>query len=164
VCIKRKEGMKHNAKLALIVVGVIVTAYLLSRYSSRYERMSNVAPPPGGGAEAAAAVHAAPGSVGGNIPLPAGDIQPNDLLPSGGLGAAWSATNPVSLGDLKGQNFLSAGALIGVNTIGQSKKNSSLDLRTELANPRVNVGPWMEPVKEGPDVYRRGLGDIGMSA
>jgi hypothetical protein len=149
----------QTVKMATVVVGLLLIGAVVFNYTKlRYsmpDTMANMAPPAGGGASAASAVHAAPHAVGG-------DLSPSELIPSGGLGAAWAAANPSGLGDLKGQNFLSAGALIGTNTVGQSKKNASHDLRIEYPVKRTPVGPWGNSVIEGPDVYRRGLGDIGL--
>jgi hypothetical protein len=40
-----------------------------------------------------------------------------------------------------GKNYLNAGALIGVDTVGQ-RSSSSIDLRSEPANPQVAVTSW----------------------
>jgi hypothetical protein len=62
----------------------------------------------------------------------------------------------MAAGDIAGKNFLNAGALIGVNTVGQSQRNSSWDLRSEPPNPQVAVSPWMQSTIE-PDLARRPL-------
>ena len=49
-----------------------------------------------------------------------------------------------------------AGALIGVNTIGQSLRNANYQLRSEPPNPQMKVGPWMQSTVE-PDLMRRSL-------
>lgn len=84
----------------------------------------------------------------------------SDLLPTGGLGAAWSKTNPVGLGDLQGQNFLQTPEQYGINTIGTSKKNQSYDIRATFPVPRVDVGPWLKSTIE-PDPYWKGI-DVGI--
>jgi hypothetical protein len=153
-------------RMILVVVGVLALGYILFKYTntSSYlpvEGMANMAPPAGGAGEAAA-THAAPGSVGGTMALaPGGELKPSEMVPSSGLGSAWAATNPSGLGDMKNQNFLSSGHLIGVNTVGQSKRNATHDIRVEYPNPRQAVSPWSNSVIEGPDAYRRGLGDVG---
>ncbi len=78
-----------------------------------------------------------------------------ELLPHDGS-SAWAASNPVGAGDLQGKNFLSAGALIGVNTVGQSLRNANLQLRAEPPNVQVAVGPWNQSTIE-PDLQRRPL-------
>lgn len=91
-------------------------------------------------------------------PAPSGGIS--DLLPSGGLGAAWSKTNPVGLGDLQGQQFLQTPEQYGINTIGTSKKNQSYDIRPTFPVPRVDVGPWLKSSIE-PDPYWKGV-EVGI--
>jgi hypothetical protein len=116
------------------------------------------------GAAAAAAVKGSPGSAGGNLGAAAqGDLNPSELLPPTGLGTAWSQTNPVPA-DMKGQNFLSSGALVGVNTIGTSKKNATHDIRGDYPNPRAKVSPWLNTTIESADPYRRTLETVGTPA
>jgi hypothetical protein len=57
------------------------------------------------------------------------------------------------------KNFLNAGYQIGVDTIGQSLRNASHDLRSEPANPQQQVGPWNQSTIE-PDINRKPL-EIG---
>ena len=68
----------------------------------------------------------------------------------------WAKANPQGAKDLAGKNFLNAGALIGVNTVGQSLRNGSWDVRSEPANPQVAISPWFNSTIE-PDVNRRTL-------
>lgn len=68
----------------------------------------------------------------------------------------WAQMNPSGSGDLQGKNFLSAGALVGVNTIGQSLRNANYQLRAEHPNPQMQVGPWQQSTIE-PDLQRRPL-------
>lgn len=86
---------------------------------------------------------------------PRQQMNPVELLPHDGS-SAWAASNPTGAGDLQGKNFLSAGALIGVNTVGQSLRNANLQLRPEPANPQVGVSPWNQSTIE-PDLQRRPL-------
>ena len=88
-------------------------------------------------------------------------LSPTDLLPQGGLGASWAATNPVGMGDLKGQNFLSPTYHYGINTVGQSLRNANLDVRSDPPNPRSAISPFLNSTIE-PDLYRREL-EIGES-
>lgn len=82
-------------------------------------------------------------------------LNPVDLLPQD-VNNQWAQVNPTGAGDIQGKNFLSAGALIGVNTIGQSLRNANQQLRSEPANPQVQVGPWQQSTIE-PDLNRRPL-------
>lgn len=77
------------------------------------------------------------------------------LLPKDGANTKWSQVNPAGQGDVKDQNFLTAGHHIGINTIGTSLRNASHDLRPEPPNPRVNVGPWMQSTIEPDQNFRR---------
>jgi len=69
---------------------------------------------------------------------PRDQLTPSELLPKD-MASVWSEQNPMGPGSLKGKNFLSAGALIGVNTVGQSMRNANLQVRSEPPNPQVAV-------------------------
>lgn len=96
----------------------------------------------------------------GNAEAPAGcyprdQLTPAELLPKD-PNSVWAQQNPMGTGSLKGKNFLSAGALIGVNTVGQSLRNANLQLRSEPPNPQVAVSIFNVPTIE-PDINRRPL-------
>ena len=79
----------------------------------------------------------------GSADAPAGcyprdQLTPSELLPKD-MNSVWAEQNPMGPGSLKGKNFLSAGALIGVNTVGPSLRNANLQLRSEPPNPQVAV-------------------------
>jgi hypothetical protein len=86
---------------------------------------------------------------------PRQQLTPSELLPND-PNSQWAQVNPAGAGDIQGKNFLSAGALIGVNTVGQSMRNANLQLRAEPPNPQVNVSPWLQSTIE-PDLARRSL-------
>lgn len=86
---------------------------------------------------------------------PREQLNPAQLLPQD-VNSQWAAVNPTGAGDLQGKNFLSAGALIGVNTVGQSMRNANLQLRSEPPNPQIPVSPWLVSTIE-PDLARRSL-------
>ena len=88
---------------------------------------------------------------------PKDQLSPEDLLP-GDANSAWAKNAPVS-GDLKDQNFLTAGYHTGVNTVGQSLRNANRQLRSEPPNPQVKVSPWMQTTID-PDMNRRPM-EIG---
>ena len=85
---------------------------------------------------------------------PREQLNPLELLPHD-ANSQWAAVNPAA-GDLQGKNFLSAGALVGVNTIGQSLRNANQQLRAEPPNPQIMVSPWQQSTIE-PDLSRRPL-------
>ena len=84
---------------------------------------------------------------------PRDQLTPSELLPKD-PNSVWAQQNPMGTGSLKGKNFLSAGALIGVNTVGQSLRNANLQLRSEPPNPQVPVTVFNNSTIE-PDTNRR---------
>jgi hypothetical protein len=96
----------------------------------------------------------------GSAVAPAGcyakdQLTPAELLPKDNNNV-WAQQNPMGPGSLKGKNFLSAGSLIGVNTVGQSLRNASWDLRGTVPNPQVPVSIFNQSTIE-PDTMRRPL-------
>jgi hypothetical protein len=85
--------------------------------------------------------------------------DPSDLLPKD-MNSDWSNVNPANA-DLKNINLLSAGQLIGINTVGSSLRNPSLQERSEPVIPKTNIGPWNNSTIDA-DTYRRPL-EIGTS-
>ena len=86
---------------------------------------------------------------------PRDQLTPSELLPKD-PNSVWAQQNPMGTGSLKGKNFLSAGALIGVNTVGQSLRNANYQLRSEPPNPQVPVSVFYNSTIE-PDTNRRDL-------
>jgi hypothetical protein len=85
--------------------------------------------------------------------------DPSDLLPKD-MNSDWSNINPANA-DLKNINLLSAGQLIGINTVGSSLRNPSLQERSEPVIPKTNIGPWNNSTIDA-DTFRRPL-EIGTS-
>lgn len=83
--------------------------------------------------------------------------NPSDLLPKD-INSDWSNINPANA-DLKNINLLSAGQLIGINTVGSSLRNPSLQERSEPIIPKSNIGPWNQSTIDA-DTLRRPL-EIG---
>jgi hypothetical protein len=83
--------------------------------------------------------------------------DPSDLLPKD-INSDWSNINPANA-DLKNINLLSAGQLIGINTVGSSLRNPSLQERSEPIIPKTNIGPWNQSTIDA-DTLRRPL-EIG---
>ena len=86
---------------------------------------------------------------------PRDQLTPSELLPKD-PNSVWAQQNPMGTGSLKGKNFLSAGALIGVNTVGQTLRNANYQLRSEPPNPQVPVTVFNNSTIE-PDTNRRDL-------
>ena len=86
---------------------------------------------------------------------PRDQLTPVELLPAD-QNTIYAQQNPMGNGSLKGKNFLSAGALIGVNTVGQSLRNANLQLRSEPPNPQVPVSIFLKSTIQ-PDISHRPL-------
>ena len=84
---------------------------------------------------------------------PRDQLTPSELLPRD-TNSVWAQQNPMGTGSLKGKNFLSAGSLIGINTVGQSLRNANYQLRSEPANPQIPVSVFNNSTIE-PDTNRR---------
>ncbi len=161
----------------LVIFGAIVLVYAVYTYSDQkfvvpYEPLQGeangrpAAPLVGGrqaapvadtGANGYSSVDAMTGQ--GGVP-PAGATNlpvanPSDLLPRD-TNNQWGSLNPSGSGDLLGQNLLSATFLTGIDTIGNTMKNANLQLRSEPANPQLNVGPWNQSTF-APDLMRTPL-------
>ena len=84
--------------------------------------------------------------------------DPAQLLPKDSNNE-FSRMNPMGAGDVANVSLLKAGYHIGINTVGQSMRNANLQLRSEPANPQLNIGPWNTSTI-GPDFNRRPM-EIG---
>jgi len=82
-------------------------------------------------------------------------VDPRQLLPKDSNNS-FSQMNPGGAGDIQNVSLLKAGYHIGINTVGQSLRNSNLQIRSEPANPQLNIGPWNQTTI-GPDLARRSL-------
>lgn len=101
--------------------------------------------------------------VGSKLPndcFPKDRLTSEDLLPRDASNSKWAQVNPAGQGDVKDQNFLSAGYMIGINTVGSSLKNANMQLRSEPVIPKVSVGPFLNSTYEASDALRRPL-EIG---
>jgi hypothetical protein len=81
--------------------------------------------------------------------------NPEDLLPKDN-NSEWSKLNPSVNGDFSRLNLLKAGSHCGIDTVGCSLRNANLQIRSEPANPQMNVSPWMNTTIT-PDLTRRPL-------
>jgi hypothetical protein len=87
--------------------------------------------------------------------------DPSELLPKD-TNSQWAQLNPSGSGDLENVNLLRSGYHMGIDTVGNSLRNANLQLRSEPANPQVNVGPWNNTTIS-PDTMRVPL-EIGQGA
>jgi len=82
------------------------------------------------------------------------NMNPSELLPSDS-NSEWASINPAS-NDFQNVNLLTAGQLIGINTVGQCHKNSNPILyRPEPVIAKQDIGPWNQSTNDCNDPYRR---------
>jgi len=87
--------------------------------------------------------------------------NPAELLPQD-TNSQWAELNPTGNGDLKNVNLLKAGYHVGIDTVGNTLRNANLQVRSEPANPQLNVGPWNNTTIS-PDTMRVPL-EVGQGA
>ena len=90
--------------------------------------------------------------------FPKDQLTAQELLPQDNS-STWAQVNPSGEGSLKDKNFLQSGYHIGINTVGQTMRNSNWGLRSEPPCPQTVVSPWMQTTIT-PDVGRKPL-EIG---
>jgi len=88
--------------------------------------------------------------------FPKDKLTPEELLPMDAANSEWAQVNPTGQGNVKNQNFLTSGYHMGINSVGSTLRNPNLQLRSEPANPREKVGPWMQSTID-PDLNRKPL-------
>jgi hypothetical protein len=74
--------------------------------------------------------------------FPRDKLTAEDLLPKDASNSKWAQVNPAGQGELKNQNFLTAGYHVGINTVGTTLRNSNMQIRSEPPNPQTKVSPW----------------------
>ena len=84
--------------------------------------------------------------------------DPKDLLPSD-KNSEWAKLNPVSNDQQILPDMLSAGNLIGLDSVASSLRNANQQLRSDPVITRVDTGPWQQSTIE-PDTGRTPL-EIG---
>jgi len=172
-----------KAHHVLLLLGVIILVYVIFKYSSNKNLMpenyssnnrrasgnansyspSSSAPPSGANENTFfvdySPVNASDSNLAGMPSNCTGNNtnNPSDLLPKDG-NSAWGL-QPMGSGDYLGVNFLNAGYLTGVDTVGSSLRNANLQVRSEPPNPQLIVSPWHNTTIE-PDTFRQPL-EIG---
>lgn len=86
--------------------------------------------------------------------IPKDQLSPQELLPQDSEANQWSQANPQGSGSLGDKSFLQAGYHVGINTVGQTLRNANLQLRSDPANPQVQVSPWLQTTIN-PDTNRK---------
>ena len=149
----------------IILIALIVLGFILVQYSSSkslvldgmdegYGQAAPVQPPvvppahPTDSVDVSAPVQSQGGYTAQAV------ANPSDLLPVDS-NAQWSALNPVGMnqGNVLMPDLLQAGYHIGLDTIGQTLRNPTYDLRSDPIIPKQDVGPWNLSTIE-PDLAR----------
>lgn len=86
--------------------------------------------------------------------FPRDKLTRDDLLPADAANSKWAQANPAGQGDVKDQNFLTAGFHIGMNTVGQSMRNPNMQIRSDPPNPKMALSPWNQSTIEYDDSRR----------
>jgi hypothetical protein len=160
---------KKNAFGVLLALGLVVLVVVLVQYNSDKSKVFDgmtdnsmpaptVAPamPPPQLQSASTLSQESYLPVAGPKEMPQSNmnLSPNDLLPQDS-NSEWSSINPAS-NDLQGINLLTAGQLIGINTVGTCLKNGNQQLiRPEPAIPKQDIGPWNQSTNDCNDQFRR---------
>jgi len=89
--------------------------------------------------------------------------NPSELLPKD-TNSEWASLNPVGVGGdgIQSPDLLQSGYHIGIDTIGQTLKNASYDLRSDPVIEKKNISPWNMSTIE-PDLARVPL-EVGYGA
>ena len=76
--------------------------------------------------------------------------NPTDLLPTD-KNSEWNKLNPTNVDDegVKMPDLLDAGYHIGLDTVGQSMRNSNLQLRSDPVIAKSDIGPWNQSTIDG---------------
>ena len=92
-------------------------------------------------------------------------LSASELLPKGEIGASWAAVNPTGVNDLQGQNFLQSSYHTNVSIIGvgQTNRNPTYDIRSEVPNSQAKVGPFLNSTID-PDPFRASRALDGLCA
>ena len=141
----------------IILIALIVIGFILVRYSGS---KSLVLDGMDTGYPVGETAHILPpqpssGSSSGSASASASAVaNPSDLLPVD-ANSQWSALNPVGMnqGNVLMPDLLQAGYHIGLDTIGQTLRNPTYDLRSDPIIPKQDVGPWNQSTIE-PDLAR----------
>jgi hypothetical protein len=88
-----------------------------------------------------------------NTCYPKAQLSAQELLPKDTV-SDWANVNPGGVGSLCDKNFLQAGSMVGIDTIGQSLRNANLQLRDDPLIKQEIVSPWLQSTIQ-PDVLRR---------
>ena len=159
-----KEIVRAITKFAsrdkiIILIALIVLGFVLVRYSDSKSLVldgmdsgyPSATPEPKQNNGSGSSVTVSPAQPGYTAQAVA---SPSDLLPVD-ANTQFSALNPVGMnqGSVLMPDLLQAGYHIGLDTIGQTLRNPTYDLRSDPIIPKQDVGPWNQSTIE-PDLAR----------
>jgi len=150
----------------ILAIIVIVLMFLLYSYSeskgSFYDKMTDGSAPSNNISQLSnIKVDEAPSTNSGNYANLSSNknytlqpvANPSELLPKD-KNSEWASLNPVVGGDgIQAPDLLQSGYHIGIDTIGQTLKNPSYDLRSDPIIEKKIIGPWNMSTIE-PDLAR----------
>ena len=149
-----------KAHHVLLLLGGLVLIYVIYNYSSNknfypenYESVNrrNSSHSSSGNQNASSGSGGSP--TGANDGTFFVDYAPINSTDGGNSG--WGL-KPMGSGDFMGVNFLNAGYLIGIDSVGSSLRNANQQVRSEPPNPQLMVSPWNNTTIE-PDSFRQPL-------
>jgi hypothetical protein len=160
--------MKTNTlvKCVLMLAAVVVLGMMVKKYNERSVEVVDVDTSENFYQDDVVGADGSDNEKPGNIEYPTKEqasqcfprdrLTADDLLPKDAANSKFAKVNPAGQGDVDGENYLTAGNKIGVNSVGTSLRNSNIGLRSEPPNPQIKVSPWMQTTI-GPDLNRRAL-------
>lgn len=89
----------------------------------------------------------------GGLPEAPASLDASELLPNDG-NSDFASVFPNGKDGLENVNMLKAGHHIGINSVSSSMRNANLQLRSEIPNPTVSVGPFNQSTIQ-PDTMRK---------
>jgi hypothetical protein len=187
-----KFSQQKILRLGAVLVGIVVVYGLFTSYASGkgavLDGMSTMSPQELGGEGSAGPMSetgpyvpaSETGSLGGNAVQVSGmqgatptsqqtytqrTLDAGELLPKGEIGASWAAVNPTGVNDLQGQNFLQSSYHTNVSIVGvgQTNRNPTYDIRSEVPNSQAKVGPFLNSTID-PDPFRASRALDGLCA
>jgi len=152
-------------KCVLVLAAIVVLGMMVNRYQTKNEVLEEeiqeqfnnvVSPSTPGNSTNPEVVNEKPSTPSPVQCMPRDRLSADDLLPKDAANSEFSQVNPAGQGDADSKNHLTAGYTLGINTVGNSLRNSNMQLRSEPPNPQLKVSPWMNTTI-GPDLGRRPL-------
>lgn len=148
------SSLLNSKNIFIGVIVIILFAGLYSYLFSKthwYDGMDSKVQDISGSSSTAAAVKSTTSDLSGNRLQSISN--PSELLPRD-TNSQWATLNPnTNSNNVMIPDLLDAGYHIGLDTIGQTLKNPSYDIRSSPLIPKTSVSPWNNSTFE-PDIAR----------